>query len=106
MTARPKTSSPRAPGRPDAAHHQAEHLAQVADHREPPRGGVAVMDVALAAVRGTLGVGQVLAKQLMGRRPQEQMGAEVAVQQRHHVAARTKRHRGANRRRLVADADA
>ena len=74
-----------AAGRPDAAHHQAEHLAQVADHREPPRGGVAVMDVALAAVGRAFGVGQVLAEQLVGRRPQEQMAGEVAVQQRNHV---------------------
>ena len=57
------------------------------------RGGVAVMDVALAAVRGTVGIGQVLAEQLIGRRPQEQMGAEVAVQQRDHVAAGPQGHR-------------
>ena len=63
------------------------------------------MDVALAAVRRAVGVGQVLAEQLVGRRPQEKMGAEVAVQQRHHVSPGPKRHRHAHRRRLVADAD-
>ena len=35
-------------------------------------------------MRGTLGVGQVLADQVVGGRPQQQMAGEVAVQQRDH----------------------
>ena len=54
--------------------------------------GVAMMDVALAAVRGALGVGHVLAEQLIGSGPEEQMGGEVAMQQRDHVAAGPQRH--------------
>ncbi len=94
-----------APRRPNAADHKAEHLSQVTDHGEPPRGGVAMMDVALAAVREAVGVGHVLAKQLVGSRSEEKMGAEVAMQQRHHVPSRTKRHCRAKGRRLVARAD-
>ena len=37
-----------APCRPGSAHDHAQHLAQVADHGKPPRGRVAMMDIALA----------------------------------------------------------
>ena len=92
------------PRRPGGAHHQAGHLAQVADHGEPPPGGVAVVGVPLAAVRGTVGVAHELAEDLVRRGAQQHVPDEVAVHDRHHVAARPQRQRDAHRRGLVAAA--
>ena len=105
MTASPKTSSParRAAQVPPTTRLGILPKWLIIGSRR--RGGVAVMGVALAAVRGALGVGHVLAEQLVGRGPQQQMAGEVAVQQRDHVAARPQRHRHAHRRGLVAGAD-
>ena len=103
ITARPKTSSP-ARRSPSAAHHQTGHLAQVADHRQAASGDVAVVAVPLAAVRGTLGIGHVLAEQVVRRRAKEQVAHEIAVQERDHVAPRPQRHGHAGRRGLVAGA--
>ena len=75
-----------APRRPSAADHQAGHLAQVADHGKPPGGGIAMMGISFPAVRRTLGVGHVLADQLVRRGPQQQMAGKIAVQERNHVA--------------------
>ena len=91
--------------RPGSADDHAEHLAQVADHGEPSRRRVAMMDIALAGMRRAVGIGQVLAKELIGRGAQQQVGAEVAMQQRQHVAAGPQRHRHADRGGLVARAD-
>ena len=93
-----------APGGPRSAHHEAGHLAQVADHRETAVGRVAVMDVAFAAVRGAFGVGHVLAEKLMRRRAQQQMAEQIAVHDRNHVAAGPKRQGHAQGGRFVADA--
>ena len=103
ITASPKTSSPprRAAQTPPTT--RLNILPRWLIIGKPPPGGVAVMDVALAAVGGALGVGQVLAEQLMGSGPEEQMGGEVAVQQRDHVAARPQR-QGSHRGGLVAHA--
>ena len=90
--------------RPGSAHDHAEHLAQMADHGEPSRRRVAMMDIALAGMRRAVGIGQVLAKELIGSGAQQQVGAEVAMQQRQHVAAGPQRHRHADRGRLVAEA--
>ena len=62
--------------RPGSAHDDAQHLAQVADHGEPPRRRVAMMDIALAGVRWAIGIGQVLAKELIGRGAQQQVAAQ------------------------------
>ncbi len=94
----------RSPRGPDAADHEAWHLAQVADHRQAPSGSVAVMGVAFAAVRRTIGVGHVLAEQLVRRGAEEQVAGEIAMQKRHNVAAGPKRHGHARRRRLIAGA--
>ncbi len=90
--------------RPRPADDQAEHLAQVADHGEPSRRRVAVVNIALAGMRRAFGIGQILAKELIGSGAQQQVGAEIAMQQRHDVAAGPERHRHANRGGLVAHA--
>ncbi len=90
--------------RPGPAHDQAQHLAQMADHGEPPRGGVAMMDIALAGMRRAVGIGQVLAKESIGIGAGHEVGAEVAMQDRDHVAAGPQRHRHADRGGLVAEA--
>ncbi len=91
--------------RPGPADDHAEHLAQVAHHGEPSRRRVAMMDIALAGMRRAVGIGHVLAKELIGRGAQEQVGAQVAMQQRQHVAAGPQRHRHADRGGLVARAE-
>ena len=104
MTASPNTASPRFPRRPSSADGDAQHLAQMADHGEPPRGRVAVMDVALAGVRRAVLVGQVLADDPVGRRAQHKVAGEVAVQQRDDILARPQGHGHADRRGLVSRA--
>ncbi|MCR4414977.1 MAG: hypothetical protein NUV77_21370 [Thermoguttaceae bacterium] len=90
---------------PDATHHGGEHLPEMTDHGKPAVGGIAMVAIALATPGRTLGIGQVLAKQLPGRGAEEQVGRQIAVQKRHHVLTGTQRHGHARRRRLVAGAD-
>ncbi len=92
---------PRCPG---GADHRAEHLPQMADHGESPLASVAVVDVALAAPGRALGIGQILAQQLLRRGTEQQMAGQVAVQERDHVLARPQRQRHSHCRGLVADA--
>ena len=91
--------------RPRPADDDTEHLTQVADHGEPPCGRVAMMDIALAGMRRAVGIGQVLAQNLIGSRAQQQMAAQIAVQQRQHIAAGPQRQRHADRGGLVAGAE-
>ena len=57
----------------------AQHRAEVADHRERTRGGVAVMDVALAGFRGAGGVGEVLVEVVTEVAAPNQVAAKAAV---------------------------
>ena len=89
---------------PRSAHDHAQHLAQVADHGEPPCGRVAVVAIAFAGVCRAVLVGHVLADELKRRRAQQQVADEVAVQERDDVFARPQRHGHAQRGGLVARA--
>ncbi len=66
----PKNLLAMSPAGPGSAHHRTEHLAQVAYHGQSAVLGVAVMYVALQAVRGAIGVCQVLADHVVRRRAQ------------------------------------
>ena len=93
-----------AAGRPGSAGDQAQHLAQVADHGEPSCGRVAVVDVPLAGMGWAVGIGQVLAEELIRSGAQQQVSAEVAMQQRQHIAAGPQGQRHADHGGLVAGA--
>ena len=105
MTANPKASSPALLAAHVPPTTRLGIPSQVANHRKTPFGGVAVMRVAFASMRWAVGVCDILAKQLMRSRTEQQMPGEIAMQQRHHVAAWSQRHGHANRGCLVAGAD-
>ena len=57
----------------------AEHGAEVADHRQRPRGGVAVVDVALAREGGAAGVGEILVEMIAEVTAPDEVAAVTAM---------------------------
>lgn len=76
----------------------------MADHREPPHVGIAVMAVSLTGMGEAFRVGQILAEQVVGLGAENQVGCQVPMKNRDHIEPRSKGQRHADRSRFVSDA--